>query len=286
MEKMIDLLDLLKHHVSDLFSAEEQIIEALPDMINKASNPDLVAALKDHLQVTKVQRTRLQEVQKLINVDDGSDTQLGENKGGFLSRFFGGSTEKCKAMEGLIAEGQKIMGEDMVPEVMDSAIIGAAQKIEHYEISGYGTARAFAKELRMDEIERLFKLTLDEEYQVDDSLTRLAVGKLNILAEEGLQKNPELKGKSKPKKSTKASISNDNSSKNNSSKSSGKSNNTSRKSPGRSAAKKKNATSLSKSGSNMMLKDAKSTSKTNKGPAKNASKGSKISKSTKKGNKR
>lgn len=185
MEQMIDLLDLLKHHILDLTSAEDQIIEALPAMIDKASNPALSAALKDHLQVTKVQRTRLQQVQKLINKENGVDDEPGENKGGFFSRLFGGSTEKCKAMEGLITEGEKIMAEDMVPEVMDAAIIAAAQKIEHYEISGYGTARAFAIELRMEEVEKLLTQTLEEEYQADDSLTELAVGKVNKMAEEG-----------------------------------------------------------------------------------------------------
>ena len=95
MEKMTDLLDLLKHHVLDLFSAEEQIIDALPAMIEKAQSLELVSALKDHFQVTKVHRTRLQEVQKLINKDSGSGIKLGEHKGGFFSRFFGGATEKC-----------------------------------------------------------------------------------------------------------------------------------------------------------------------------------------------
>ena len=185
MEKMNDLLDLLKHHFQDLFSAEEQIIEALPAMIKKANNPGLVSALKNHLQVTKAQRNRLQQVQKLIAQDGDSAIELGENKGGFFSRFFGSSPEKCKAMEGLIKEGEKLMGEDMSPEVMDSAIIGSAHKIEHYEISGYGTARAFANELRMEEVEKLLKQTLDEEYMADDSLTKLAVGKVNLLAENG-----------------------------------------------------------------------------------------------------
>ena len=107
-----------------------------------------------------------------------------EGKKGFFSKLFGGSGgEKCKGTEGLITEGQKMMGEDMTEEVMDAAIIGAAQKIEHYEISGYGTAVAYAKELSLSNVAGLLKQTLDEEYAADDSLTKLAVGKLNTEAE-------------------------------------------------------------------------------------------------------
>lgn len=90
-------------------------------------------------------------------------------------------------MEGLIKEGQKMMGEDMTPEVQDAAIIAAAQKIEHYEISSYGTARAFALHLGMKDVARLIEQTLNEEYEADGSLNELAMGKVNLEADEGLQ---------------------------------------------------------------------------------------------------
>jgi hypothetical protein len=113
----------------------------------------------------------------------GSGEEESNENTGFFSRLFGGGSQKCKGTEGLISEGEKMMGEDMSPEAMDAAIIASAQKIEHYEISGYGTARAFARELRLTEVADLLTQTLNEEYQADDQLTQLAVGKLNIEAE-------------------------------------------------------------------------------------------------------
>ncbi len=207
MEKMIDLRDLLKHGLMDLYSAEEQIIEALPLMIDKANNDKLKTALKEHLKVTEKQKMRLEEIQKLIGeteaetnaeVDAAADTETDAgttNKPGFFSRLFGGGAEqKCKGMEGLISEGAKMMEEDMAPEVLDAAIIAGAQKIEHYEICGYGTARAFARELNLEDVAKKLEETLNEEYFADDLLTELAVGKLNAEAEVG--EEPENKGRS------------------------------------------------------------------------------------------
>lgn len=211
MEKVIDLKDLLKHEIMDLYSAEEQIIEALPMMIEKAGNDKLKAALQDHLNVTQNQKSRLDEIKQLLSEDEnsGEDEDSGEEKTsgedeasdnseasgkgnssenkeekkpGFFSRLFGGE-EKCKGMEGLIAEGKKMMSADMSPEAADAAIIGSAQKIEHYEISGYGTARAFARELKLNEVANKLEQTLNEEYAADDLLTQLAVGKINVEAE-------------------------------------------------------------------------------------------------------
>jgi len=183
MATLINLTDLLKHEILDLYSAEEQIIDALPKMIEKANNGNLKKALSDHLRVTEQQKKRLDQVKQLLQ-DGGENEDLteGENKG-FFSRLFGGGTQKCKGTEGLITEGEKMMGEDMSPEALDAAIIASAQKIEHYEISGYGTARAFARELNLTEVANLLTQTLNEEYQADDQLTQLAVGKLNIDAE-------------------------------------------------------------------------------------------------------
>jgi len=191
MATLINLNDLLRHEILDLYSAEEQIIEALPKMIEKANNSNLKKALSDHLKVTEQQKNRLDRVKQLL-AEPGSEDETGENKPGFFSRLFGGSNgEKCKGTEGLIDEGEKMMGEDMSPEALDAAIIASAQKIEHYEISGYGTARAFARELNMQEVAGLLTETLNEEYQADDQLTQLAVGRLNIEAERatGMEDN-------------------------------------------------------------------------------------------------
>ena len=175
MDKMLDLRDLLQHEIDDLYSAEEQIIEALPKMMEKATNPALRQALNQHLQVTKEQKKRLDEVRKLME---------SENKEpGFLEKIFGGS--KCKGTEGLIKEGEKMMNEKMENSVRDAAIIASAQKIEHYEISGYGTARAYAMQLGLSEVEDLLTATLNEEYEADDSLTALAFFDVNLQAEFG-----------------------------------------------------------------------------------------------------
>ena len=159
MEKMNDLKDLLKHEIMDLYSAEEQIIKAMPAMIKKAKNPELKQSLQQHLKVTENQRARLEQVQKMM--EDGSADN--NNGGGLLSRLFKRSYT-CRGMQGIIEEGEKIMAEDMSPEVMDAAIIAASQKIEHYEICGYGTARAYAEELGLTQVATMLEQTLDEEY--------------------------------------------------------------------------------------------------------------------------
>jgi ferritin-like metal-binding protein YciE len=187
MEKMISLNDLLKHEVMDLYSAEEQIIEALPAMIEKAKNTNLKKALQEHLKITEQQKKRLDKVQQLMDDNKGDEeSQSGDEKKGFFSRLFNGSNgkEKCKGMEGLIDEGQKIMSEDISPEALDAAIIASAQKIEHYEISGYGTAKAYAGELKLNEVQNLLQETLDEEYEADDRLTELALKRINLDAEK------------------------------------------------------------------------------------------------------
>ena len=140
MENMNQLRDLLKHEIKDLYSAEQQIIEALPKMIENANNNQLKKALQQHLQITKKQKDRLDEVMEQLGEES-------EDNGGIFGIFKGG--DKCLAMEGIIKEGEKLMKEEMSPEVSDAAIIAAAQKVEHYEISSYGTARAYARELNL-----------------------------------------------------------------------------------------------------------------------------------------
>ena len=196
METMINLNDLLKHEILDLYSVEEQIIDAMPAMIEKAKNPELKKALQQHLKITEEQKSRLDKVKQTFGEGDGQSD--GEKKGFFSRLFGGGSGEKCKGMEGIISEGKKILDADITDEALDAAIIASAQKIEHYEICGYGTARAFARELRLQEVERLLTQTLNEEYEADDKLTALAVGKLNVEAEhaDGMESGDKGAGRS------------------------------------------------------------------------------------------
>jgi len=181
MEKMNNLRDLLQHEIQDLYSAEEQIIAALPAMIEKASSADLKAALAEHLRTTESQKARLDQIISIM----GTET---EQKKGLFGLF--GGRHKCKGMEGVLTEGKKVMGENMETSVMDAAIIACAQKVEHYEICGYGTARAYAEELGLGEVEQLLRATLNEEYSADDKLTVLAESRINKQAERGASKSP------------------------------------------------------------------------------------------------
>lgn len=212
MEKITDLQELLKHELNDLYSAEVQLTQAIPKMAEKASNKELKNAFNDHLRVTQEHKKRLDEVKNFFSMEKVEETK------GFFANLFKSKEgeEHCKAMEGLIKEAQTLMGENMSPEVMDAALIAAAQKIEHYEISSYGTARAFARQLGFEKVYTILSSTLAEEYEADDSLTVLAVGKLNRKAEIGEKlpgvkpsgKNTEIKPvgekTASPKKSVKA----------------------------------------------------------------------------------
>ncbi|MGZ5286009.1 MAG: YciE/YciF ferroxidase family protein, partial [Flavisolibacter sp.] len=126
--------------------------------------------------VTKVQKKRLDQVQKLMG------EQKTERKKGLFAGLFGGKHE-CKAMKGIVEEANSIMAEEMNPEVMDAAIIASAQKVEHYEITSYGTARSFARELGLTKVQELLQQTLDEEYEADNLLTVLAESSINKEAE-------------------------------------------------------------------------------------------------------
>ncbi len=180
MAMLVNLRNLLEHELEDLYSAEEQIIEALPVMAEAATDRELKRTLKEHLRITKEQKKRLDQIRKMFKKEAVSEEN---NSSGFLARMFGEGGKKCKGTEGLIEEGQKIMAEEMEPAVKDAAIIASCQKIEHYEISGYGTARAYAKELGLREVERLLAATLKEEYTADKLLNVLALNKVNLKAE-------------------------------------------------------------------------------------------------------
>jgi len=180
MAMLVNLRNLLEHEIEDLYSAEEQIIEALPKMAEAATDRELKRTLKEHLRITKEQKKRLDQIKKMFKKETVSEEN---SSGGFLERMFGEGGTKCKGTEGLIQEGEKIMAEEMEPAVKDAAIIASCQKIEHYEISGYGTARAYAKELGLREVERLLATTLKEEYTADKLLNVLALNKVNLKAE-------------------------------------------------------------------------------------------------------
>jgi ferritin-like metal-binding protein YciE len=179
MDTMNDLKDLLKHDVIMLISAEEQIIAGMPAMIGKASSPQLKEALEQHLRVTERQRDRLEQVRQML----GATEDDVKNYSGVMANLMGGT--KCKGMEGLLEEGQKVMAENLSPQVMDAAIIAGAQKIEHYEIACYGTARTWAEQLGLTNVAQLLQQTLIEESDADDRLTALAVHNVNLRAEAG-----------------------------------------------------------------------------------------------------
>lgn len=179
MATLVNLRDLLEHEIEDLYSAEEQIIEALPVMAGAAKDRELKRALNEHLRITKAQKKRLDQVKKLLKTESNES----RDDSGFLSRMFEGGGTKCKGMEGLVKEGNKMLAEDMEPAVTDAAIIASSQKIEHYEIAGYGTARAYARELGLREVEKLLAATLKEEYTADKLLNQLALNKINLKAE-------------------------------------------------------------------------------------------------------
>ncbi|MGB6597096.1 MAG: ferritin-like domain-containing protein [Candidatus Acidiferrum sp.] len=148
----------LKHlyieELKDLYSAENQMVKALPKMIKAATSKDLRAGFEGHLEQTKGHVSRLEEIFK----------GLGESPKG----------KKCKGMEGLIKEGGEMIEEDPAPEELDAGLISAAQRVEHYEIAGYGCVRTYAKLLGENEAEALLQETLEEEKKTDAKLTQLA----------------------------------------------------------------------------------------------------------------
>jgi len=149
------LEDVLHEQVLDLLSAEKQLVAALPKVADAATSPELKDAIKEHLEETKTHVKRLEEVQGILGVS-GATT--------------------CKAMQGLVAEGEEVLGKGGDPTAKDAAIIAGAQRIEHYEIAGYGTARTLAGELDHGDVERLLGETLDEESAADKLLTKIATG--------------------------------------------------------------------------------------------------------------
>jgi ferritin-like metal-binding protein YciE len=148
------LKDLFIDELRDLYDAEDQITEALPKLIEKAKNPELKSALEEHLEVTRGQVKRLEQI----------FNRLGEKPTG----------ESCKGMKGLIKEGDDVSSRDGDGSVIDAAIISSAQRVEHYEIAGYGTVRTYAELLGEQEFANLLQQTLDEEKEADQKLNEIA----------------------------------------------------------------------------------------------------------------
>jgi len=153
-----NLKQLLVHELRDLYSAETQISEALPVMIEAANNEKLVLALQKHLDQTKEQIKRLDMIAQEVEFMDESNL--------------------CEGMQGIIADGEKGLDEIFDNATKDAAIIAAAQRVEHYEISAYGTAEEYARKLGIDESANLLKKTLEEEKKTDAELSMLAKGNL------------------------------------------------------------------------------------------------------------
>jgi len=184
--KVNSLQELYVDELKDLYDAENQLIKALPKMIDAASSEELQNALTEHLEVTREQAKRIE--------------QIFQNMGEKLK------AEKCKGMEGVIKEGAEILSEDMDENVKDAAIISAAQRVEHYEMAGYGTVRTWANLLGESEAEELLQETLDEEKEADEKLNQLAE-QINVQAEAGAdeEEEPEVRPSSqqrRPKKSS------------------------------------------------------------------------------------
>ncbi len=162
--KIDSLKKLYIDELKDIYSAEKQITEALPKMISKTKNEKLKKAFEDHLKMTENQIQRIEEI--------------------FSNKKESPSGKKCKGMESIIEEGEEMMKEITDPEVLDAALIAAAQKVEHYEIASYGTVRTYAEILGDEDSRELLQQTLDEEKQTDLKLTELAVNSINIEANQ------------------------------------------------------------------------------------------------------
>ena len=158
MERLNSLQDLFVHELRDLYDAETQLVSALPKMANAATHTELRQAFQMHLDQT---RNHVDRLERIFN-------QLGQSPAG----------KKCEAMQGLIKEGESVLQMQGDAAVKDAALIGAAQKVEHYEIASYGTVRTFADQLGFDDAADILQDTLDEEGETDEKLTDIATGGL------------------------------------------------------------------------------------------------------------
>jgi ferritin-like metal-binding protein YciE len=156
MHQLNNLQDLFVHELRDLFSAEQQLLDALPKMVQAASSADLQTAFRHHLDQTRTHVTRLDRIFDQLEVT--------------------GAGEECQGMKGLIREGESVINTNGSSAVKDAALIAAAQRVEHYEIAGYGTARTHAQNLGLNDVASQLQNTLDEEGETNKKLTDLAEG--------------------------------------------------------------------------------------------------------------
>ena len=163
--EMESLQELYVDELKDLYSAEKQLVKALPKMVKNATNPELKEAFSNHLDETEGHVQRLEKIFQM----------LGEKAGG----------KKCKGMEGLIEEAKELLEEDASEEVLDAGLISKAQHVEHYEMAGYGTVRTYAEQLGFADQAKLLQQTLDEEGKANELLTQIAESSVNLEAEEG-----------------------------------------------------------------------------------------------------
>ena len=176
--EMTNLQDLLVENLKDLYSAETQILKSLPKVAKKVENPQLRQALEMHVKETENQVKRLEQVL----------SKMGEKPGG----------KKCKGMEGLLEENKEMMEEDAAPDVRDAGLIVGCQKVEHYEIPGYGSAVTFCKLLGDEESGRLLGKSLDEEKKADEKMTMIAERTINIeAADDGESSSSRSRGGAK-----------------------------------------------------------------------------------------
>jgi ferritin-like metal-binding protein YciE len=162
MASQSNLRDLLELELKDTYSAETQLTKALPKMAKSATDPELRAGFEQHLKETENHVRRLEQVAKELNFSLKGNT--------------------CEGMEGIIEEGEEVIGLNAQDDVKDAGLIAAAQKAEHYEISAYGTLCAWAKQLGLSSVATTLHQTLDEERRTDEKLTRLAERRVNMQA--------------------------------------------------------------------------------------------------------
>jgi ferritin-like metal-binding protein YciE len=160
--RLDNLENVLVLQLEDLYSAEDQLIEALPKMADAASSHELKQAFQTHLEETRNHKTRIEQAFRLLGHEAKAET--------------------CDAMEGLISEGDEVIGLEGDPDVKDAALIAAAQRVEHYEMAGYGCARTFARRLGHESVANLLQQTLDEEANADKILTHIGESIVNPVA--------------------------------------------------------------------------------------------------------
>jgi ferritin-like metal-binding protein YciE len=163
VSKITTLEDLYTDMLKDLYSAENQLVKALPKMAKAAQSPDLQKAFQNHLKQTE---GHVDRIERIFSDMDGSPRG-----------------KKCAAMEGLVEEGSELLQEDIDPNVLDAGLIAAAQKVEHYEIASYGTVRAWAERLGNNRAAQLLQQTLDEESAANEKLTQIAESQANVVAQ-------------------------------------------------------------------------------------------------------